>query len=244
RDYLNSIENAESNYVTKIDNEPPETSLIVKVTSWCDNRNNSVDELWRTLWKVVIMRTALSHILYSKDLSSKLSKNELIELKDISKEVIPKGNASTSVVNQMRSFIASFNSLSNLEAYLKRELWGSLETELERLIKKMPPMYFFLDQLDDDYEKAPYHWLKCQYGLFSAIFRFVRNNTYGGRLHIVACLRENVYAYVLNTSHGTKYLSEPLIKVLRWDIIKSKLFLTKKIESLDEQYLISLSSDK
>src|SRR5690606_16873015 len=46
RDYLNSIENAESNYVTKIDNEPPETSLIVKVTSWCDNRNNSVDELW------------------------------------------------------------------------------------------------------------------------------------------------------------------------------------------------------
>lgn len=244
RDYLTKkIVNTESNYVTEIDNEPPETSLIVKISSWCENNSYDLDETWRKIWKVVILRTCISHILKSQELKKRLSKGEFENLGSYYINLVPKGNAPTSIFNELRSFLASFNSLRDLDIYLNQEIWGAFESELAVLIKKMPPIYLFLDQLDDDFSKAPFYWLKCQFGLFQTIFRFVRNSTYGGRLHIIACLREMVYAYVLNTQHGSKYLSEPKLKVLRWDINKSKHFLQMKIKTLNPNYLLNPHSE-
>ncbi|MFK8101967.1 MAG: hypothetical protein AB8G15_05575 [Saprospiraceae bacterium] len=232
----NTFTNVDSNYVTNIDNEPPSSYLISKVSSWFTDEPRKADEIWRDVWKVVIIKTTLSHILYSPHLSSHISQNKKEELLSTYKEILPKGKAPATIFSQLKSTLNNFNSEKDLERFVNNELWGSLEFELSNIIQNTPPIYFFLDQLDDDFINSPHAWLSCQYGLFRAIFRFIRNGTYGRRLHVIACLREFVYAYVLNNQDGSKYYSESKIVVLKWNQNDTSYFLKKKVENLDKKY--------
>lgn len=236
-DYLNNqILNNESNYVTTIDNQPPSTHLVTKISSWVYDERTKGEETWREIWKAVIIKTTLSHILYSRTLKSSTSQKEKERLIETYKTILPKIQAPTSLFSQLQSTLSSFNSQKDIEKYLSSELWGPLEYELADLVKRTPPIYFFLDQVDDDFTHSPHAWLQCQYGLFETIFRLIRNGTYGRRLHITACLREFVYAYVLNNPHGSKYLSETKIVVLKWNQNGAKYFLKKKIEHIDSDF--------
>jgi hypothetical protein len=231
-------------YITDIDNEPPDTNLIVKVTTWFEEKEAEADEIWRRIWKIVILRTTYTHLFYSPDLQKYVTQKQKTSFIDKYRSILPSAKVATSVFNQLTSFLANFNSEHNLKSFLYKEEWAAFETELNNLIKQSPPIYFFLDQLDDDFIHAPYQWLKCQYGLFACMFRFIRNNTFGGRLHIVACIREIVYSYILHTQDGTKYLSESKIKILRWDSELAEHFLEKKIQVLDDKYFIDPTSPK
>ncbi len=239
-----NFENEGTVYITDIDNEPPDTNLIVKVTTWFEQNETEADEIWRRIWKAVILRTTYTHLFYARDLQKYISQKQKSVFIDKYKSILPSAKASTSVFNQLTSFLANFNSEHNLKSFLYKEEWAAFETELNTLIKESPPIYFFLDQLDDDFIHAPYQWLKCQYGLFACMFRFIRNNTFGGRLHIVACIREMAYSYILHTQDGTKYLSESKIKILRWDKEITKHFLEKKIQSLDDKYFSNPNKPK
>jgi hypothetical protein len=231
-------------YITDIDNEPPDTNLIVKITTWFEKNESEADEIWRRIWKVIILRATYSHLFYSQDLSKYTTQKQKAVFIERYKQILPNSKVATSIFSQLTFFLADFNNEVQLKNFLYKEEWGAFESELNVLIKQSPPIYFFLDQLDDDFIHAPYQWLKCQYGLFACIFRFIRNNTFGGRLHIVACLREIVYAYILHTQDGTKYISESKIKVLRWDTQLAKHFLDKKIQLLDDKYFKNPSLPK
>ena len=45
----------------------------------------------------------------------------------------------------------------------------------------MPPIYFFIDSVDEEYASAPMFWLQCQKGLFFRTMRFLRDSQFGGR---------------------------------------------------------------
>ncbi len=237
-------ENENSVYITDIDNKPPDSELITKITSWFEKDDNKADETWRGIWKMVILRTTYCHLFYSKTLDKYVSKREKSEFFSKYSKILPKIKAPTSIFNQLTNLLSNFNSLKDLQSFMFLEEWGPFEYELNLLIKSSPPIYFFIDQLDDDFSHAPYEWLKCQYGLFAAMFRFIRSNTLGGRLHIIACIRELVYAYILHTQDGSKYLSEPKIKVLRWDYNLAKHFIDKKVEFLDDCYFKNSQIEK
>jgi hypothetical protein len=158
--------------------------------------------------------------------------------------IIPNNNAPSTPFSQLTSILAKFHSRKDLLDFLYLDEWADFEYEIGKLLIKAPPMYFFLDQLDDDFANAPFHWLKCQYGLFSSVFRFIRNDVFGGKLHIIVSIREVVYSYILQTQHGNKYLGDSKIKILRWDKKLSKHFLDKKIENLDEKYFLLKSKTK
>ena len=236
-DYLNnSISNVESNYITNIDNQPPSTYLISKVSSWFDDEPRKADEIWRDIWKIVIIKTTLSHILYSPNLKQHITQKDRDKIINNFGDILPKGESPTTIFSQLKSTLDHFNSEKDIEKYINNELWGPLEFQLSKMVKTTPPIYFFLDQLDDDFINSPHAWLSCQYGLFRAIFRLIRNGTYGRRLHIIACLREFVYAYVLNNQHGAKFYSESKIVVLKWNQNDTSYFLRKKVENLDDNY--------
>ncbi|GAB3219486.1 hypothetical protein J0A67_04650 [Algoriphagus aestuariicola] len=232
---LNS-ENDNTVYITDIDNKPTDSELITKINSWFDKDDSKADETWRGIWKMVILRTAYTHLFYSKTLDKYITKKEKLEFSSKYSKILPKINSPTSIFNQLTNILTRFNSLQDLNFFMFADEWGHFEYDMNLLIKSAPPIYFFIDQLDDDFSHAPYDWLKCQYGLFSAMFRFIRGNTLGGRLHIIACIRELVYAYILSTQHGSKYLSEPKIKVIRWDYNLAKHFFDRKVESLDDSF--------
>ncbi|MFY0630781.1 MAG: hypothetical protein JXR05_10400 [Flavobacteriaceae bacterium] len=243
RNYLKNIENPDSIYVTDIDNQPPDTELITKISSWYSDKPSLSDELWRKIWEVTIVQTTITHILYSKELSNNTPSIDKDFFLKKYKKILPKNKAPNNLFNQLTSVIEKFNSAQDLNHYLRSELWGSLLYDFNVLIKNNPPIYFFLDQLDDDFINSPHSWLSCQYGLFNTIFRFLRNNTFGRRLHIIVCLREFVYAYILNGQHGTKYLNDSKIVVLKWNQETSKYFLNKKVENLNKDFLIDPSGE-
>jgi len=246
QDYCRRLvtDSGSSVYVTAIDNEPPDTRLIIKITSWFDDNENLADETWRRIWKLVILRTVYSHIFCSKELSKYANKGKKSYFINNFKQILPSTRSPVSVFTQLTSLLSRFNSLKDLQDFLYLDEWADFEYEIGNILTKCPPMYFFIDQLDDDFANAPYHWLKCQYGLFSTVFRMIRNQILGGKLHIVVCIREIVYTYILQTQHGNKYLSESKIKVLRWDQRLSKHFLDKKIETLNEKYFVSDAKSK
>jgi hypothetical protein len=230
-------------YVTDIDNQPPDTSLIVQITSWFEGNESQADEVWRTIWKFVILRTVYSHLFNSKELSKYVIGRRKKFQKEFSK-IIPANNTPQKPFNQLASILSRCNSPKDLLEFLRLEEWADFEYEIGNLLAKVPPLYFFLDQLDDDFANAPYHWLKCQYGLFSAVFRFLRDDAYGGKLHVIVCIREVVYSYILQSQHGSKYLGDSKIKVLKWDKKLARHFLDKKIESIDKQYFLENSRTK
>jgi hypothetical protein len=228
-------------YVTEIDNQPPDTSLIVKVTAWCDDNDNLADQVWRRIWMMVILRTVYSHLFGSPALS-KYFKGRKSHFVNNYKRILPTTRMPVSVFAQMTSLLSKFNSLKDLQDFLHLDEWADFEYDLGNILIKSPPMYFFIDQLDDDFASAPYHWLKCQYGLFASVFRLIKNEILGGKLHIVVCIREVVYTYILQTQQGNKYLAERKIKVLKWDQRLSEHFLNKKIENLDDKYFTNSRS--
>lgn len=256
--YLRSIQNYCRNlnvdgrnvYTTNIDNQPPDTSLIVRVTSWYQEKDSDADEVWRRLWKLAILRAVYTHLFLSETFTRgdkalvKYLKGRHAKFQKDYERVAPRNKTPSLVFAQLTSLLKQFNSQKDLHEFIYAEEWADFENEIADILRRTQPFYFFIDQLDDDFANAPYHWLKCQLGLFNAIFRFIRNDSFGGKLHIVACIREVVYSYILQSQHGNKYLSEPKIKVLRWDKKLSRHFLEKKIESLADRYFVSKSSVK
>lgn len=243
--YLKSIQNyyrslvnsVDSVYTTEIDNQPPLTSYVVKVTTWFE-KDSDKDEVWREIWKLVILSTVYTHLLYSKTLSKKVKKDYKRRLEELTK-VKPPTKTATSIFDQLKLFLTKFDSEKNLMDYLKEPEWIDLENIIYEILPTIPPLYFFLDQLDDDLQNAPFHWLKCQYGLYSAIIRLLRRGGNWGRLHIVVCFREVVYSYVLQTPEGSKVLDDPKIKVIKWDKSLLEHFLNKKIETLPDKFFLN-----
>lgn len=222
-------------YVTKIDNQPPDTGLVVKVTSWYEDSETRADETWRSICHAAILRSVYTHLFFSTDLAPYVQGRHQNILEDC-KHIIPNANSPHSVLEEMRIILGKYNSTKDLDAFLNREEWTDFENQIALIMRKTPPMYFFIDQLDDDFANAPFHWLKCQFGLFEAIFRFIRDDYFAEKLHITVCIREVVFSYILQTQQGNKYLAEPKIKILKWDMNLAKHFLNKKIKSLDDKY--------
>lgn len=231
-------------YFTPIDSMPPDSRLIIKVTNWFDEHKGMADEMWRKIWYRTILRTIYSHVFNNPEFDKYIGKNLKISFVKKYERIIPQNSVPISIFQQLESLISRYNSLRDLTNFLEHDEWHSFETEISGLLSDLPPMYFFIDGIDDDYANAPHHWLRCQFGLFECIFRMLRSQTIGTRLHIVACLREFIYSYILQTPHGGKYLAESRIKLLKWDKKTLKIFFEKKILQLDEKYFTDINKPK
>src|SRR5205823_1943848 len=83
---------------------------------------------------------------------------------------------------------------------------------------------------------APMYWLTFQKGLFHAVMELLREPEFGGRLHVVACVRDVVYSNVLRSEHAGRYRDEPHIRVLNWDPVAIRGLLDAKIAKLGAAY--------
>ena len=65
----------------------------------------------------------------------------------------------------------------------------------------------------------------------------LRDQHFGGRLHVVICIRDLVLASVFRSEHGTRYREEPHISILRWNSDSIEYFLEQKLRSLPNNLL-------
>jgi hypothetical protein len=220
-----------------VDPRNPTTHQIIEFSHWY--RGHDLTERWSHIWRAAILRAFCTYVLYSPYLSDYGSEDARTKLEDLAGYLFPEVGTPRGPYDQLSELIATHSSGHDLEGTLREPRWGDLEYWLGEFIREAPPIFFYLDAVDDEYEAAPNYWMRCQKGLFYQVMRLLRDPSFGNRLHVVISVRDNVFASVLRSEHATRYRTDPHIRVLAWDRPAIDYFLSEKLARLDRQYLIT-----
>jgi pimeloyl-ACP methyl ester carboxylesterase len=147
-----------------------------------------------------------------------------------------------SIYTELRTIINGQRTARQLTAYLDDTAWDDLEDVLAEVLRTCPPIFFYLDAVDEEFSHAPMYWLRCQKGLFYQVMRFLRDPRLGGRLHIVSSIRDIVMSSVYRSEHAPRYYDEPHIRVLSWSQESIAYLLRRKLERLDPSFLMAAGS--
>jgi hypothetical protein len=191
--------------------------------------------LWQRCWHAAIIRSVVEHVLRGP-LSVGVSAPRLESLEVASREVAPLRRSPRSIPDVVRQVIDEHPRVPSLERYLANPVWQDVEYELEPVLAELPPLCFYLDALDEQFEEAPSAWLSCQKGLFFAVMRLLREYRFGGRLHVVVAIRDVVYGSVLESEHASRYRDDPYVRPLDWDDRSLSYFMHEKIRRLPRSH--------
>ncbi len=237
--YLRRLQDAatqnKSLYADLLQQDLPDTNNIVK---FCElYPHQYLSEKWERLWYCAILTSLCTHLLYHRELADRLA----LETREKLRKQLPENfpfETPVSVYSELTDIIRQRSTQNQFDKYFDSPNWPQLEFWLGQALKDMPPIYFFLDSIDDKYDKAPMHWLECQTGLFQRTMRFLRDFALGGRFHVVIGIRDHVLASAYRSEHQNKFRGEPHIRLLDWNFDAIEFLLYKKIERLNENYLM------
>jgi hypothetical protein len=226
----------DSLYADDIQQRVPSTESIVR---FCQLFEGSiVDEKWTNLWRCAILSSVVSHLLNVSSLTNLIPPGIVSDLKKEFEKILPIYKAPVTAYSQITQIIETNHTANMVRTFFNNPLWSALEWMIGEALKHCPPLCFFIDAVDEEFEHAPMYWLKCQLGLFYETMRMLREQKLGGRLHIFICIRDLVLSSVLRSEHRTRYFNEPHIRILNWNRNAISHLLTKKIEMLDDEHFL------
>ncbi len=229
-------------YICEMEQELPSTDLIIKFGQ--NFPENQVTEKWMYLWKVAIMRALVSHILCNDEWNEGVPDELKEQIKNYEKKLFPKYTVAMGIYAEARHILTEFNTNNLFNKYIEKPEWDELDILLNKALKDLSPIYFFVDSVDEEYAHAPMYWLRCQKGLFYRVMRLFRNDTYGNKLHVVISIRDNVLASIYRSEHQTRYINEEHIKLLDWNYSTIKYFFEAKISVLKKCYFLNNDGQK
>lgn len=212
----------------------PSTESIVRTCQFFNRRD--LVEMWRRIWSCAIARTVTAHIIRRRELRERLEPDLREELGNYG-HLIGQGRAPGTVYSHLADILYEHDAKHKLMPYLERRDWSDLTHFLREAVSELPPVAFYVDGVDESFAYAPMYWLPCQEGLFHAIMHWLKDQRVGGRLHVVATIRDVVFSSVLRTEMASKYRGEPHVRVLDWDAASLTYLLREKVEKLDKRYL-------
>jgi hypothetical protein len=174
----------------------------------------------------------LSHMTQNPRLNSFLSRSDTGELRQAYQALGGQATTPRSVGSELTDVLLSQSHRTKLDRLLDGPYASDAEYWIGERIGNLPPLFFYLDGLDEEYRHAPQHWLHCQEGLFHQTMRLTRDARLGGRLRVVVALRDTVYSSVTRTEHATRYVDSPYITQLRWTSKLATRFLEAKVRQL------------
>jgi hypothetical protein len=238
--YLRRLQAAASDntslYADAVQQDLPNTSNIVRFCQCF--REEFLTEKWMQLWYCAIIRSLVSHLLCTKALASQILEEQKQELANYHRLLMQEFRRPLSVYSQVSHIINTFNTDHLFSRYFDDPDWPVLEDLIAEIIRRVSPVCFFIDSVDEEYENAPMFWLRCQKGLFYRTMRFLRDAKLGGRLHIVVCIRDHAMASILTSEHASRYQDEPHIRTLSWNYEAAEFFLQQKLGRLPESYFM------
>jgi hypothetical protein len=224
----------ESDEVLEVAEETrPETEQILKFSQFFNGE--LLTEKWKMLWRIAILRTVLTHIMFNPALSKskeKLPRN----FKTKYKKILSKAERPVTIFSQVREIIESIENSREFNKISNSIIWDELDYDLRPIIKSGPALYFFVDAIDEEYQHAPMYWLRAQKGLFYSLMQFLRDQQIGGKLHILITIRDHVYSSILSSEHETRYLDPSYISILTWDSDSAKYLLNEKVKYLSPKF--------
>ncbi len=215
----------------------PQTELIVKVCQWFPR--HYLVEKWMYLWGRAILRSLATHLLAARELRASISQDDADELKREYGHLIGNFRRPRSIYSVLREIINEHNTGNHLSRYLENPDWDDLEHTLADLLRTSPPVFFYLDAVDDTFNAAPLYWLRCHEGLFLQVMQLLRDGKFGSRLHVVICVRDLVLSSIYRSEHAPRYHDEPHIRVLNWSQDAIGFLLEEKLKRLSATHLMT-----
>jgi hypothetical protein len=216
------------------------TDEVVKVCQWY--RPEVLEQKWKLLWKRAILRALSSHLLRAPELSPHLSPTMAGEIETTYAPVAGAPRRPHSVYAELCQIINSANTAHQLDKILNAPLWDDFEDLLGEAMRSAPPVFFYLDGVDEEFSSAPMYWLHCQKGLFYEVMTLLRDARLGGKLHVVVSIRDIVFSSVLRSEHAPRYIGEPHIRLLNWSHDSLCFFLDRKLQALGDEYFAAGSA--
>ena len=204
----------ESVYADQPQQDPPSTETIVKACQWFPEQ--FLTEKWMQIWKRAVLNSLATHILAHHDLRRYVSQEQAESIRYEYGFLLGEFRRPRSIYAELTDIVNGRHSGRQLTAYLDDPAWEDLEDVLAEILRTCPPIFFYLDAVDEEFSHAPMYWLLCQKGLFYQVMRFLRDPRLGGRLHIVISIRDIVMSSVYRSEHAPRYQDEPHIRVLGW----------------------------
>jgi hypothetical protein len=226
----------ESVYTDHPEQNLPSTEAVVKACQWFPER--FLTEKWMQLWNRATLSSLATHLLCHPDLRQHVSHDQAESIRRDYGSLLGEFRRPRSIYAEVRAIINGQNSARQLTAYLDDTAWDDLEDVLAEVLRTCPPVFFYLDAVDEEFSHAPMYWLRCQKGLFYQVMRFLRDPRLGGRLHIVISIRDIVMSSVYRSEHAPRYHDEPHIRVLGWSREAVEYLLLEKLERLDRAYFM------
>jgi hypothetical protein len=219
-------------YAADIDFAPPTTSEIVGLAS--NVRPELRTEVWSTVWRVALLRSVVSHMQDQAPRWGGQSNELLLKFP----RLWPQFTSATSPSSQVRAVLHEHRSWQGLLSYMNDPEWDQAQAAIGELLEGWPPMYFFIDALDEEFRHSPAHWMTFQKGLFYRVMNFLRDPRLGGRLHVVVGLRDVAFHSVLRTEHASRYRETSALQLLQWDAQRMRALLSEKVRGLDDSVLM------
>ena len=227
----------ESVYTDQPEQDPPSTEAVVKACLWFPER--FLTEKWMRMWNRAILSSLATHLLAHEELRPHLSLEQAEAIREDYGHLLGEFRRPRSIYAELRAIINGHNNARQLTAYVEDPAWDDLEDVLGETLRTCPPIFFYLDAVDEEFSHAPMYWLRCQMGLFHQVMRFLRDPRLGGRLHIVASIRDIVMSAVYRSEHAPRYYDEPHIRILAWDKEAIEYLLLEKLRRLDRSYYMA-----
>jgi hypothetical protein len=225
---------AEPLYADHVQQDTPTTEAIERISVWYKER--FLTEKWQWLWRRAIQRSLASHLL--TQLRAYLTDETIDELEYDYDTLFERYRKPVSIYSQLRHILNAHSGPGGLNKYLELPAWDELEVTLTEALSECPPTCFYVDAIDDDFAHSPAFWLSCQRGLFYEVMRLLRDQAFGGRLHVFICIRDVVFSSILRSEHADRYRRSPHIRMLSWDDESLRYFLLAKINQLSPEYLM------
>ncbi len=215
----------------------PTTEHIVRVAHWFPER--ILTEVWQLAWSRAILASLASHLIHDNRVRQYLADEERSRLETDFRRILGISRAGRSPLTTLKMILTSRSSGDSFFRYVNDVLWDDLEARLGSLLPDMPPVYFVLDAIDEEFAKAPAYWMRCQKGLFYETMRMLRDQELGARLHVVISIRDIVFHSVFQSEHASRYVADPHITTLDWSYLGACAFLDAKVQRLEEAQWLS-----
>jgi hypothetical protein len=218
----------------------PSTEAIVKACQWFPEQ--FLTEKWMQVWSRAVLSSLATHLLAHEDLRHYVAGDQAESIRHDYGHLLGAFRRPRSIYSELRTIINGQNTGRQLTGYLEDPAWDDLEDVLGEILRTCPPVFFYLDAVDEEFSHAPMYWLRCQKGLFYQVMRFLRDPRLGGRLHIVISIRDIVMSSVYRSEHAPRYHDEPHIRVLTWSRESIEYLLTEKLRRLDPRFFMAAGS--
>ena len=242
--YLRRLRNfqarQESVYADHPQQNLPSTEAIVKACQGFPER--FLTEKWMQVWSRAVLSSLATHLLAHSDLKHYVAHDQAESIRRDYGHLLGRFRRPRSIYAELRTIINAQNTARQLTSYLEDPAWDDPEDVLAEILRTCPPVFFYLDAVDEEFSHAPMYWLRCQKGLFYQVMRFLRDPRLGGRLHIVISIRDIVMSSVYRSEHAPRYHDEPHIRVLSWSRESIEYLLLEKLRRLDPSFFMAAGS--